>query len=597
MDGFDFSNVTPYCNGIDSNIKQTPFQSVNLAALDELINDDEDLFRTLDKYKSHMREIQLAKEKSKHDETSLNNNCFADNTRNLENGALLHESERKKVSLKLKSTSTLKQQTKELDEPFVDIEPQQQPQDSQKISSDGKQQTNEPTDQNEKRLSDASTAAAKKKSSHRKDDRKSRRSEDRKSGRNEDRNRSRRSEDHRSRRSEERKDEKRLKRSEERRSRRSEERRCRRSEERRPRRSEEKRSRRSEEKRQKRRHDRSPVSPAHYRDQYYSPSYRNRSVSPLPRGPRTPPNTPPPNTTEFDEFRGGNDDGVSMRHMPPYGAPVMPPQAHFIQFPAPNLQSNIPNYMNEYAAYMQPNRVPVQYNRPPPGMNAAPGMVPPTANEYFYHNASAHAQSHHLSNQVIPPNSYSNLIEVAPYGTQNSSNIDCIRKQTDNRRKPTIAVQKGNVLEIVPSAELQCDRNADATDPGKSDKILSIEKQQLQQALLRRKQERYKRKLERHKKRVDRIERKTFYLNELNRMSHLMTVGEDGKIVKASEILKQITFDGTSIKLANAKENDDIEDHEDIYIEPPIHSYDPQAIIGRSILSERNGSDKSSITK
>lgn len=127
--------------------------------------------------------------------------------------------------------------------------------------------------------------------------RKSRRSEERRTRRSEDR-RSRRSEERRVKRSEDRR-----KRSEERRSRRSEERRSRRSEEKRSKRSEEIRSKRSEEGRT-RREDRYDRSPSNYqREPYYSP-YRNRSLSPLPRGPRTPPNTPPPNSSEFEDYRG-----------------------------------------------------------------------------------------------------------------------------------------------------------------------------------------------------------------------------------------------------------------------------------------------------
>lgn len=584
-DGFDVGEDKPYTNGIETIMK--PLGMNLVSALDKLIDlndDDDDLFRNLESYKN-----KLAKEKSRHDETSSNDNSFNDSTRNIENGALAHESERKKVSLTLKPTSTLKQQTKVVSDSFVDIEQQ----DSNQTPNE-KQTTNESNDQNEKRTSDSYMTSAKKKSSHRKDERKSRRSADRKSRRSEDRSRSRWSEDCRSKRSEDKKDEKRTKRNEERRSRRSEERHSKRSEERRSRHSEEKRSRRSEERRFKRRHDRSPNSLAHYRDAYYSPSYRNRSMSPLPRGPRTPPNTPPPNTAEFDD--------MAVRHMPPYSTSVVPPQAHYIpgpnQYPTPNLPHNVPNYMNEYAAYMHPNRVPVsqQYNRPPPIINSPAGMMPPIGpnNEYYYHNSSPHVAPHQLQSQPMPPNSYSNLVEVARYGAANSSNVDCIRKQSENRRKPTIAVQKGNVLEIVPSAELQCDKSAESMETNKLDKINPIDKQH-QQALQWHNQERIKRKLDRHNKRMERAKRRDFLLSELNRLSHLMTVGEDGKIVKAGEILKQIEFDGTSIKLINSKENDDSDEHEAIYIEPPIHSYDPQAASGRSILSERNGSNKISM--
>lgn len=591
-DGLTFiiNNDKTYNNGIKSLIKdpmelvksQMTVAANTLKSLDALINgddDDDDLFRNIESYKNTIRQKQMEKqaaEKSKLDETQSSDmdNSLNDSAKSLENGALVHDTERKRISLKLKPTLNLKQQTKEMTESFIDTEPNE----SQKIQTDKQTPSSEPTEQSERRSRERS-ASVRKKSGQRKDERKSRRSEDRSSRRSEERNRSRRSEDRRNRRSEER------------RPRRSEERRSRRSEERRSRRSEEKRSRRSEERRSKRRHDRSPGSPAHHRDSYYSPQYRNRSLSPLlPRGPRTPPNTPPPNTTEFDDFRGGNDDST-IRHMPPYGGnSVVPPSAHYQpgpnQFAAANLPPNVPNYlMTGYAAYMHPNRVPVpqQFNRPPPGM--IPAMNANT--EFYYHNAPP---SHLPPNQSHPPNSYSNLIEVSQYGVPNLSNVDCMRKQPDNRRKPTIAVQKGNVLEIVPSAELQSDKNTDAIDIEKSDKMSLIDKQH-QQALQRQKQERHKRKMLRLQKRVERTKRKEHLLAEIGRVGHLMMM-VDGKVIKASEVLKTMKFDGSSMKTKEMEENE-----EEVYIEPPIHAYNPQAIVGRSILSERNNAEKISMAE
>lgn len=472
------------------------------------------------------------------------------------------------------------------------------------------------TADNEKSEKEKSHSAKKSKSSYRKDenrsrrsedgkshkseDRKSRKSEDRKSQKSEDR-KSRKSEERKSRKSEERSRSRRRSRSSEKRSKRTEDRRSRRSEERRSRRSEEKRHRRSEERRSKRRHDRSPES-VHYREPYYSPQYRNRSLSPVPlRGPRTPPNTPPPNST-FDEFRGnvaGNADD-SLRHMP--YAPIIPPTAHYHpdlnQFP-PTISANVPNYMSEYAAYMHPNRMPAQspYNRPPPGIiSSAPALMPyhGPSNEYYNYNSSHHPPA----NQAHPPNSFSNLIELSsPYGmSSNSSNVDCIRKQSEQpRRKPTIAVQKGNVLEIVPSADVLCDKNSVGDADKSTDKAGFIDKQH-QQALQRQKQDRYKRKMERYQKRLDRNKRREFLLNELGRLSHLMIFGDDGKVIKAGEILKSLVFDGATIKLANSKELDHDEDAEleEIFVEPIIHSYDPQATVGRSILL---GMDRDSAMK
>lgn len=333
LDGFDFAvdgdkastnEMEPAMNSPIALLKEKMNFSANtFKTLDELMNfeDDDDLFRNIETYKNDMREKKMAKEaaeKSKIDAVLSN-----DEIKKLENGALLHESERKKISLKLKPTVTIKQQAKEVTESCVDAENQnlQQP-----IKSNNKEQANEQTDQVENSSTAVKSVTSKKKDSYRKDDRKSRFSEDRKNRHSEERGRSRRSEDRRGGRTEE----KRLKRNEENRLKRSEDRHSRRSEERRSRRSEEKRQRRSEERRTKRRHDRSPISPVHYRDSYYSPTYRNRSMSPLPRGPRTPPNTPPPNQNEFDDFQG---DDMAMRHMQ-YGNAVMPPPAHYQ--PAPS---------------------------------------------------------------------------------------------------------------------------------------------------------------------------------------------------------------------------------------------------------------------
>lgn len=588
--------------------------SVNtLKTLDDLINfdDDDDLYGRLESFKNQLREKKMAKEaagKSKSDEIQ---------SKNIESDGLAHESERKRISLTLKPTASVNEPFREQMELVLDQKQHQQleyrhqeqkqhqptPQQYDTIHQQDIQKSLpiekpaiESNDDNEKSANERSQST-KKKSSYRKDERRSRRSEDRKS---------RKSEDRKSRKSEERSRSRRRSRSSEKRSKRTEDR-HRRSEERRSRRSEEKRHRRSEECRLKRRHDRSPINSAHYRDSYYSPQQYRRSLSPVPpRGPRTPPNTPPPNSTEFDDFRssggvggsgnGNTDESIALRHMP-YGTPVMPPAAHYQpdlnQFSTP-ISSNVPNYMSEYAAYMHPNRMHTQppYNRPPPGIiSSTPGLMPYHGpnNEYYFNSSPA---SNHLSaNQSHSLNSFSNLIEVSPYGVpSNSSNVDCIRKQSESRRKPTIAVQKGNVLEIVPSADVLCDKNNEMCDADKSDKAGFIDKQH-QQALQRQKQDRFKRKMERYQKRLDRNKRKEFLLNELGRLSHLMIFGDDGKVVKAGEILKSVVFDGATIKLENSKELDDSDDDaksEEIFVEPIIYSYDPRATVGRSILLERN---------
>lgn len=79
---------------------------------------------------------------------------------------------------------------------------------------------------------------------------------------------------------------------------------------------------------------------------------------------------------------------------------------------------------------------------------------------------------------------------------------------------------------------------------------------------------------------------------EINRLSHQLIVGEDGKMIKAGELLKSITFDGVTIKVlsstnSNGNENE-VDDEEEAYFAPTIFTYDPNAIVGKSILFENS---------
>lgn len=288
-----------------------------------------------------------------------------------------------------------------------------------------------------------------------------------------------------------------------------------------------------------------------------------------------------------------------------------------------HMPSNVPNYMNEYAnAYMHPNRNPLMspyhsHHRPPPGINTSSAMLPPpigSNNGFYYANNTNHGLAQHQQSipnqQSAASGPFSNLIDVTSQQYDSlSSNVDCFRKQTENRRRPAIAVQKGNVLEIVPNAELQSDKNADLMEPDKVDKVHLIEKHH-QQALQRQKQERIKRKMERNQRRLAREKRKEFLMAEINRMSNQMIVGDDGKMIRAGELLKSMSLDGTNIKLeSSTKDQNDndgqsikVEDKEDeeeeiIIKEPVIYTYDPRAAIGKSILSERNLIESTSASK
>lgn len=155
-----------------------------------------------------------------------------------------------------------------------------------------------------------------------------------------------------------------------------------------------------------------------------------------------------------------------------------------------------------------------------------------------------------------------------------------MRKPTENSRKRlAIAVQKGNVLEIVPNSELQCDKNAEIVENEKHDKVLSAEKQQQQQAMYRQR-DRYKRKVERQQRRLAKEKRKQYLLSEIEQLSRQLIVGEDGKMIRAGDLLRNTSFDGTSPHPDK--------DKEDNYVEPPTYNYNPQAEVGKSILAERN---------
>lgn len=258
------------------------------------------------------------------------------------------------------------------------------------------------------------------------------------------------------------------------------------------------------------------------------------------------------------------------------------------------MPNNAQYMMNEYAAsYMHPNRPstmsPQQYHQPRP---TADSHMP---NDFYYQSNLVHPTMHshppvpqrHLPNH--PSAQFPNLIEVPQSSVPHPNMVDCMRKlpQTqppDNRRKSAIAVQKGNVLEIVPSAELQCDRNVELMEREKSDKVLSVEKQH-QQTLQHQKQERIKRKMERHQRRLAKEKRKQFLASEIERLSNQLIVGGDGKMIKAGELLKTFSVDSVSTKVENSSPH---QGKEDQYVEPQTYDYNPNAEVGKSILSERN---------
>lgn len=273
---------------------------------------------------------------------------------------------------------------------------------------------------------------------------------------------------------------------------------------------------------------------------------------------------------------------------------------HQMEGPYSHMPPNVPGFMNEYAnMYMHPNRNSAMpsyqsHHRPLPVLDSPTSMTSSINlnNDYFYGNNLNHVlppheiTPNHHPGHLIP---FSNLIDVSQYDMP-STDLETLRKQPENRRKSAFAVQKGNVLEIVPNAELQCEKSTEI-DSNKFNKKSMLDKHH-QQGLQRQKQERIKRKMERHQRRIAREKRKEFLMTEINRLSHQLIVGEDGKMIKAGDLLKSITFDGVTIKVfssINENGNKNEEENEgEAYFEPTVFTYDPNAIAGKSILFENS---------
>lgn len=270
--------------------------------------------------------------------------------------------------------------------------------------------------------------------------------------------------------------------------------------------------------------------------------------------------------------------------------------------PYSHMPPNVPGFMNEYAnMYMHPNRnsamAPYQsHQRPPPILNSPNPMTSSINlnNDYFYGNNINHqlpphqiTQNHHPGH----PGPFLNLIDVSQYDMP-SPNLENLQMQPENRQKSAFAVQKGNVLEIVPD-EFQCEKSTEM-DSDKSNEQLMLDKHH-QQGLQRQSQDRIKRKMERHQRRIAREKRKEFLMNEINRLSHQLIVGEDGKMIKAGDLLKSTTFDGVTMKVlssinvnGNENEVENAAEEDESYFEPTVFTYDPNAIAGKSILFENS---------
>lgn len=159
-------------------------------------------------------------------------------------------------------------------------------------------------------------------------------------------------------------------------------------------------------------------------------------------------------------------------------------------------------------------------------------------------------------------------------------------------RKSTI-VQKGNVLEIVPSLELQQDASNTTTSESSAEAMPIAETPPMsnEQILL---MERLKRKKERQQKRLTKEKRKEFVINEIKRLSQQFIVGEDGKMIKAGELLKTSCF--SKYVNGSPKGNSNANDPNDVATSPQpvqLHDYDVNAKAGKSIMVNGDSSGRS----
>lgn len=188
--------------------------------------------------------------------------------------------------------------------------------------------------------------------------------------------------------------------------------------------------------------------------------------------------------------------------------------------------------------------------------------------DYFYPGKFApNASTPTAGDQSSAVQPFSNLIEVSV-------------------NKTTVVVQKGNVLEIVPTET----NNENSAENSKDEEQINAQRQVAIQRQLR-----LKRKLERQQKRLAKEKRKEFLLSEIERLNEQMLVGSNGKIVKAGDLFANPSWReellNTTDETANVKENkDDNNSQPQLAKTPALHAYDSQMIPEKSILSERNRS-------
>lgn len=306
--------------------------------------------------------------------------------------------------------------------------------------------------------------------------------------------------------------------------------------------------------------------------------YRRMSLSPVPRGPRTPSCTPPreslyernsqinlPLDTAYinqspPRFKYDHNNVILTQDIDNSAIYRYPPRSHL----GPS------EYINH--CYSPPRH----HCQP---IHSASDVTPilGSGDGYYYQTNFAPSQMmqpSELNHQQLCQSSYdaTNVHNHYPY-TDSSVN--------NNRQLQQImpsVVQKGNVLEIVPSNEPQLETAVQSIDVNNSNDKPKNEKndEELMRQRLRIQQEKIRR----------RNERKEFVMNEIKRLSHQFVLDENGRMVKASELLKLPQY-SSMLKASSASPmSDSGNDNRSATPIQPIqtYDYDINAKAGKSII-------------
>lgn len=311
-----------------------------------------------------------------------------------------------------------------------------------------------------------------------------------------------------------------------------------------------------------------------------------RNLVAVSRGPRTPPNTPPGSN------RHGQTPPDIMRHRQ---TPPSPPLLY--AYTGMPMGSATPLYQESPMMALPPMPMDADYasvynHSPqyPPPMNNAHMPVLGSGDGYYYQTLiPPHAMAPPIDQQhpILPHNRpYPSYTNQSSFGNSPMNAIQNTKPPPMRKleHKSTI-VQKGNVLEIVPGAEMQQETSNVATsDSTPVDPTPKVEASPMTDEQILR-MERLKRKKERQKRRLAKEKRKEFVISEIKRLSQQVIVGEDGKMIRAGELLKTAAF----TKYVNGSPKSDAPGTEsnDTTGEPQQaqrYDYDAKAEAGKSII-------------